>query len=194
VSASELPARLLPASDFVRDVETLRAQARQNLDDGAVTAAYGADRDRVISVLQTALATEIVCVLRYRQHHYAARGMDAEPIAAEFLAHSEEELQHAGMLAARISQLGGSPDFSPSSLEGRSHPGYVEAASLRAMIVENLVAERVAVAAYTDIIEWLGSSDPTTRRLFEEILALEEEHAEDLVSMLDGMPAAALLS
>jgi bacterioferritin len=188
VLASERsPRPLRPAADFVRDVETLRVQARQNLDRGAVTAAYGADLERVVEMLQTALATELVCVLRYRQHHYAAQGMNAEPIAAEFLAHSEEELQHAGLIAARISQLGSTPDFAPSTLEGRAHSEYVEASSLQAMVTENLVAERVAVAAYTDIIEWLGSSDPTTRRMLEEILAVEEEHADDLVSMLDGL-------
>jgi len=180
---------LRPAEDFIRDVETLRTQARENLDQGAVTAAYGADLARVVQMLQTALATELVCVLRYRQHHYAAKGMDAEPIAAEFLAHSEEELAHAGLIAARISQLGSNPDFSPSTLEGRAHSEYVEADSLHAMVTENLVAERVAVAAYTDIIEWLGSSDPTTRRMLEQILAVEEEHADDLASMLDGLPA-----
>ena len=177
-----------PAEDFIRDVETLRAEARANIDKGAVTEAYSGDVDRVVQMLQTALATEVVCVLRYRQHHYAARGMDAEPIAAEFLVHSEEELRHAGMIAARISQLGGTPDFAPSTLEARSHSEYVEADSLRDMVTENLVAERVAVASYTDIIEWLGSSDPTTRRMLEEILAVEEEHADDLVSMLDGLP------
>ncbi|MFC6238894.1 ferritin-like domain-containing protein [Longivirga aurantiaca] len=181
---------LRPAEDFIRDVEALRTQARENLDRGAVSAAYGADLERVVQMLQTALATELVCVLRYRQHHYAATGMDAEPIAAEFLAHSEEELGHAGLIAARISQLGSNPDFSPSTLEGRAHSEYVEADSLRAMVTENLVAERVAVAAYTDIIEWLGSSDPTTRRMLEQILAVEEEHADDLASMLDGLPAA----
>jgi bacterioferritin len=169
-------------------VESLREQARRNLDDGAVTSAYGADLDRVVETLQQALATEVICTLRYRQHHYAARGMNAEPIAAEFLQHSQEELDHAGRIAARIGQLGGTPDFNPATLTERSHSEYVEAASLRAMVVENLVAERIAVASYTAIIEWLGSGDPTTRRMFEDILAMEEEHAEDLVSLLDGMP------
>jgi len=189
VSASELPARQLrPSSDFLEDVDELRRQARRNLEDGAVTSAYGADLDRVLETLQRSLATEVICTLRYRQHHYAARGMNAEPIAAEFLQHSQEELDHAGRIAARISQLGGTPDFNPSTLAERSHSEYVEADSLRAMVVENLVAERIAVASYTAIIEWLGNGDPTTRRLFEEILALEEEHAEDLVSLLDGLP------
>jgi bacterioferritin len=192
VSASELPSRpQRPASDFLRDVHALRAQARRNIDQGAVTAAYGADLDRVLDTLQQALATEVVCTLRYRQHHYAARGMNAEPVAAEFLEHSQEELDHAGRIAARINQLGGTPDFNPSTLLDRSHSEYAEAGTLHDMVVENLVAERIAVAAYTSIVEWLGSGDPTTRRMFEEILAMEEEHAEDLVSLLDGLPAPA---
>jgi len=188
VSASELPQHpQRPSADFLHDVEALRAQARRNVDMGAVTSAYGADLDRVMDTLQQALATEIICTLRYRQHHYAARGMNAEPIAAEFLEHSHEELDHAGRIAARISQLGGTPDFNPTTLTERSHSEYVEAASLHDMVVENLVAERIAVAAYTSIIEWLGTGDPTSRRMFEEILATEEEHAEDLVSLLEGM-------
>jgi len=192
VSASEVPAPALrPSADILRDVEALREQARRNLEDGAITSAYGADLDRVLETLQQALATEVICTLRYRQHHYAARGMNAEPIAAEFLQHSQEELDHAGRIAARISQLGGTPDFNPSTLTERSHSEYVEADSLRDMVVENLVAERIAVASYTAIIEWLGSGDPTTRRMLEDILALEEEHAEDLVSLLDGLPGSA---
>ena len=189
MSASDRPAEVRrPASDFVRDVESLRTEARRNLGQGAVTAAYGADLDRVLRMLQQALATEVVCTLRYRQHHYAARGMNAEPVAAEFLQHSQEELDHAGRIAARISQLGGTPDFDPATLTERSHSEYAEATSLHDMVVENLVAERIAVAAYTQIIEWLGAGDPTTRRMFEEILAVEEEHAEDLVSLLDSVP------
>lgn len=186
MSASDL-SHVRPATDFVRDVETLRTEARKNLERGAVTSAYGADLDQVVELLQRALATEVLCVLRYRQHHYAARGMNAEPVAAEFLQHSQEELDHAGKIAARISQLGGTPDFNPATVTERAHSEYVEASTLHDMVVENLVAERVAVAAYTDIVEWLGASDPTTRRMFEEILAVEEEHAEDLVSLLDGL-------
>jgi bacterioferritin len=188
VSGPELPQQSQrPASDFLSDVATLRADARRNLEQGALTTAYRADIERVMRVLQQALATEVICTLRYRQHHYAARGMSAEPIAAEFLEHSHQELEHAGMIAARISQLGGSPDFDPQTLTERSHSEYVEADSLREMVMENLVAERIAVASYTGIVEWLGTDDPTTRRMFEEILAVEEEHAEDLVSLLDGL-------
>jgi bacterioferritin len=189
VSASELPPRpQRPSSEFLRDVQSLRAQARRNLERGAVTSVYGADLERVMTTLQQALATEVVCTLRYRQHHHAARGMNAEPVAAEFLQHSQEELDHAGRIAARISQLGGTPDFNPSTLAERSHSEYVEAASLQDMVAENLVAERIAVAAYTSIIDWLGPGDPTTRRMFEEILAMEEEHAEDMVSLLQELP------
>lgn len=186
MSASD-EVRVRPASAFLRDIARLRAHARENLDQGAVTSEYGADLDEVMQLLQEALATEVLCVLRYRQHHYAARGMNAEPIAAEFLQHSQEELEHAGLIAARISQLGGTPDFNPATVTERSHSEYADAASLHDMVVENLVAERVTVAAYTDIIGWLGTRDPTTRRMFEEILAVEEEHAEELASLLDGL-------
>jgi bacterioferritin len=175
------------ASPFLTDVAQLRARARANIEDGPVTDAYGADLPRVIDVLQQVLATEIVCVLRYRQHHYAAQGMSAEPIAAEFLAHSVEEQGHADLLSARISQLGAAPDLDPSTLTSRSHAEYRTAGSLEEMVRENLVAERIAIASYTAIINWLGSGDPTTRRVLEEILAIEEEHADDLSSMLDSV-------
>jgi bacterioferritin len=169
-------------------VAELRARARQQMEDGSVTDAYGADLPRVLDVLQQALATELICVLRYKQHHFTARGMNAEPIAAEFLVHSQEELQHAELIAARIAQLGGSPDFDPSTLAPRSHSEYVTADTVREMVTENLVAERIAVASYTEMIRWLGDGDPTTRRMLEEILATEEEHAEDLSSLLDTWP------
>ncbi|MFN8149070.1 MAG: ferritin-like domain-containing protein [Candidatus Nanopelagicales bacterium] len=174
-----------PGGSFLVDVARLREQARTEIDRGPVTASYGADVDRVIGVLQEALATELVCTLRYRQHHHTARGMNAEPIAAEFLQHSVEELDHAERIASRIAQLGGEPDMDPSHLTGRSHSEYRTASTLREMIEENLVAERIAVASYTEVIAWLGTGDPTTRRLFEDILAVEEEHADDLVAMLD---------
>lgn len=170
---------------FLVDVARLREQARKEIERGPVTASYGADVDRVIGVLQEALATELVCTLRYRQHHHTARGMNAEPIAAEFLQHSSEELDHAERIAARIAQLGGAPDMDPSHLAARSHSEYRTASTLREMIEENLVAERIAVASYTEVVAWLGAGDPTTRRLFEDILAVEEEHADDLVAMLD---------
>jgi bacterioferritin len=170
---------------FLTDVQTLRARARDQMDKGPVTAAYGADLDRVLEVLNQSLATELVCVLRYRQHHYAATGLNATPVAAEFLEHANEEQQHADLLAERIMQLGGVPDLNPQTLTARAHSQYVTARELRTMIEENLVAERIAIAAYTEIITWLGDGDPTTRRVFEEILATEEEHADDMLSLLE---------
>jgi bacterioferritin len=172
-------------ADFLTDVKTLRKQARTQIKKGPVTAAYGADVDRVLEVLNTALATELVCVLRYRQHHFAAKGLDAEPIAAEFMVHAGEEQGHADQIAERISQLGGTPDLNPDTLTGRAHSEYTTAASLVEMIKENLVAERIAIASYTEMIKWLGQGDPTTRRMLEEILAVEEEHADDMVNFLD---------
>ena len=174
-----------PAQPFLSDIERLRANAREQMDRGPVTAAYGADVDRVIEVLNQSLATELVCVLRYRQHHFAATGLHAAPVAAEFLQHSAEEQQHADLLAQRIVQLGGVPDMNPQTLTGRAHSQYVTSRELRSMIEENLVAERIAIAAYTEIIAWLGDGDPTTRRVLEEILATEEEHAEDMLSLLE---------
>jgi bacterioferritin len=171
--------------DFLTDVKTLREQARAEIDKGPITSAYRADPRRVIEVLNAALATETVCALRYRQHHFAATGLDAEPVADEFLVHANEEQEHADRLAARIAQLGGKPDFDPDTLTARSHSEYETADSLEQMIRENLVAERIAIASYTEIINWLGTSDPTTRRLFEDVLAVEEEHADDLIGFLD---------
>jgi bacterioferritin len=172
-------------ADFLTDVKTLRAQAREEIEKGPVTAAYGADRDRVIDVLQTALATEIVCVLRYRQHHFAAKGLDSEAVAAEFLVHSGEEQGHADQLAERINQLGGTPDMTPDTLSSRAHSEYTTAPGLTDMIKENLIAERIAIASYTEIINWIGDGDVTTRRLIEEILAVEEEHADDMLNFLE---------
>jgi bacterioferritin len=174
-------------SDFLTDVETLRAQARAELDKGPVTAAYKADLPRVLEVLNAALATETVCALRYRQHHFAASGLDAEPVAAEFLVHANEEQEHADRLAERIGQLGGKPDLDPRTLTGRSHSEYKTSDSLTEMIRENLVAERIAIASYTEIINWISDGDPTTRRLFEDILSVEEEHADDMVNFLEKM-------
>jgi bacterioferritin len=173
--------------DFLTDVETLRANARREIDQGPVTAAYGADVERVIAVLNQALATEVVCVLRYKQHHFNARGLDAEPVAQEFLEHAGEEQEHADRIAARITQLGGTPDFNPGTLLARAHSEYNSPSALLEMIKEDLVAERVAIASYTEIINWLGSGDITTRRMLEEILAVEEEHAEDMLSFLQKM-------
>jgi bacterioferritin len=172
---------------FLTDVKVLRDRAREQIEKGPVTAAYTADRERVLGVLNDALATEIVCTLRYKQHYHAATGLNAGPVAAEFLEHAGEEQEHADRLAARISQLGGIPDLNPDTLTGRSHSEYVTAPDLIEMIRENLIAERIAIASYTEIITWLSDSDITTRRLFEDILSVEEEHAEDMLNYLQRM-------
>ncbi|HZQ26308.1 MAG TPA: ferritin-like domain-containing protein [Acidimicrobiales bacterium] len=177
------------SGDFLTDVETLRRSAREKMDEGPVTDAYGADRERVIAVLNEALATELVCYLRYKRHYFTAEGLNAGPVAAEFLQHANEELGHADQLAARITQLQGMPDFNPTTLTARSHAEYVEGDSLLDMVKEDLVAERIAIASYQEIARWLGDKDATTRRLLEEILAIEEEHADDLLSLLKGMGA-----
>jgi len=172
--------------EFLTDVETLRANARENMKLGPVTDAYGADLERVLYVLNQALATELVCVLRYKRHYFTAKGIDAQAAAEEFLEHAGEEQGHADKIAARISQLGGQPDFNPDTLTSRSHSEYDDSSELEEMIKEDLIAERIAVASYTEVIAWLGDGDPTTRRMLEEILAVEEEHAEDMLSLLSG--------
>jgi bacterioferritin len=174
-------------ADFLTDVDTLRKQAREEIQKGPITAAYKADVDRVIDVLNTSLATEIVCTLRYRQHHFAAKGIEAEAVAAEFLVHANEEQEHADKLAERIGQLGGTADYNPDTLSTRSHSQYETSTNLSEMIKENLVAERIAIASYTEIINWIGDGDPTTRRVFEDILSVEEEHANDMLNFLEKM-------
>ena len=169
---------------FLTDIKTLRERARKNIEQGAVTEGYSADRETVIKVLNEALATEIVCVLRYRRHYFMASGINAEGVAAEFLQHSNDEQGHADQIAQRIVQLGGAPNFNPEGLLTRSHAEYVEGETLTDMIKEDLVAERIAIDSYRDIIQYLGNDDPTSRRLMETILAVEEEHADDLVSLL----------
>jgi bacterioferritin len=170
--------------DFLSDVEELRRRARQHIGDGAVTAGYGADREKVIAVLNEALATEIVCILRYKRHYFMATGIHANAVAQEFQQHAAEEQGHADRIAGRITQLGGAPNFSPEGLSSRSHSEYVEGESLVDMIREDLVAERVAIESYSEIIRFLGERDVTTRRLMEEILENEEEHADDLRDLL----------
>jgi bacterioferritin len=166
------------------DVTTLRQRARQHIEEGAITEGYSADREEVIKLLNNSLATELVCYLRYKRHYFMATGLKASVAAAEFLEHAQQELAHSDLLAERIMQLGGEPDFNPDSLTGRSHAEYVEGATLKEMITEDLVAERIAIDSYREIITFLGNDDPTTRRLFEEILAQEEEHADDLADLL----------
>jgi bacterioferritin len=169
---------------FLTDVKELRRRARQHIEEGAVTGGYRADREKVISLLNEALATEIVCVLRYKRHYFMAQGIHADPIAAEFLQHANEEQGHADEIAGRITQLGGSPNFSPEGLLMRSHSEYVEGTTLVEMIKEDLIAERVAIDSYTEMIHFIGDDDITTRRMLEGILAVEEEHADDLSSFL----------
>lgn len=182
------PSKSLPGErSALSDIPTLRARARQHIEQGAVTAGYAAERESVIKLLNEALATEIVCVLRYKRHYFMAAGIHAAPVAAEFLEHANEEMLHADSLAKRIVELRGEPNFSPDGLSGRSHAEYVEGATLKEMIKEDLIAERIAIESYREMIAYLGSQDPTTQRLLKEILASEEEHAEDLSSLLEGM-------
>jgi len=169
------------------DVKTLRERARKHIEEGAVTSGYAADRENVVKILNEALATELVCVLRYKRHYFMAAGIHAAPVAAEFLEHANEEMAHADLIAKRIVELRGEPNFSPDGLALRSHAEYVEGDSLKNMIREDLVAERIAIESYREMIAYLGDQDPTTHRMLETILASEEEHAEDLSSLLEGM-------
>lgn len=177
------------SGEFVSDIKEIRRRARQHIEEGAVTQGYRADRETVIRLLNEALATELVCVLRYKQHHYAASGIHAQSVAAEFLEHANEEQGHADKLAERITQLNGLPNFNPEGLTSRSHSEYVESPDLIEMIREDLVAERIAVDSYSEIIRYLGDKDPTSRRVMEEILANEEEHAEDLKTLIEQLGA-----
>ena len=172
---------------FVIDAASIRRQARTDIGHGAVTAGYSADRVAVIEALNESLASEIVCVLRYRRHYYMAAGIHARSVAAGFLEHANEEQSHADQIATRIVQLGGAPDFSPYGLQARSHTDYVEGQNLVGMLEENLVAERIAIDTYRKIIQYLGRDDPTTRRMMEGILASEEGHAEGLGSLLEAL-------
>jgi len=169
---------------FLTDIKTLRERARKHIENGAVTEGYKADRETVVKLLNEALATEIVCVLRYKRHYFMASGIHAEGVAAEFLQHANEEQGHADQIAARIVQLGGAPNLNPEGLLTRSHAEYVEGDTLIDMIKEDLVAERIAIDSYRELITYFGNDDPTSRRLMEEILAVEEEHADDLVNLL----------
>jgi bacterioferritin len=173
-------------SSFEIDLKRVRDEARRNMEQGPVTAGYGADRETVLKLLNSALATEIVCTLRYKRHYFMAKGIASESVAAEFAQHATEEQEHADKLAARIVQLGGAPDFAPQTLAERSHSEYREGKDLTDMIRENLVAERIAIETYREIIRYLGEGDTTTRRIFEEILAVEEEHADDMTDLLDN--------
>ena len=169
---------------FLTDIKTLRERARKHIENGAITEGYTADRETAIKLLNEALATEIVCVLRYKRHYFMATGIHSEAVAAEFLQHANEEQGHADEIASRIVQLGGAPNLNPDGLTSRSHAEYVEGETLLDMIKEDLVAERIAIDSYRDMIKYFGADDPTSRRMLEGILAVEEEHADDLVSML----------
>jgi bacterioferritin len=172
---------------FLTDIKALRERARQHIENGAVTEGYKADRETVVKLLNEALATELVCVLRYKRHYFMATGINAESVAAEFLQHANEEQGHADLIAQRIVQLKGEPNFNPEGLLTRSHAEYVEGDTLVDMIKEDLVAERIAIDSYREMINYLGNDDPTSRRMLEGILAMEEEHAEDLVSLLETL-------
>jgi bacterioferritin len=167
------------------DVAEIRKRARANVENGAVTEGYRADRETVLRLLNESLATEIVCVLRYKRHYYMASGIHAQTAASEFLEHANMEQSHADQIAERIIQLGGEPDLNPDTLTSRSHAEYIEGSTLEEMLRENLVAERIAIESYTDFIRYLGDTDPTTRRMVEEILATEEEHADDLKTLME---------
>ena len=170
---------------FLTDIKTLRERARKHIENGAVTEGYSADLGTAVRILNEALATELVCVLRYKRHYFMATGINAESVAAEFLQHANEEQGHADLIAQRIVQLKGEPNFSPDGLLTRSHAEYVEGDSLLDMIKEDLVAERIAIDSYREMITYFGNDDPTSRRMLEGILAMEEEHADDLVSLLE---------
>jgi len=175
------------AGEFLSDVKELRRRAREHMDEGAVTDGHQVDRKVLIRFLNTGLATELVCVLRYRRHHFMAAGIHAQAVAEEFMKHATEEQSHADMLAKRIVQLGGEPDFSPEGLATRSHSEYVEGGDLVEMIRENLVAERIAIESYLEMIRFVGEGDPTTRRMLEKILGTEEEHADELKTLLEQL-------
>jgi bacterioferritin len=181
----------MPKSAFLTDIQTLRKRARQHIEEGYVTAGYSADRETVLKLLNDSLATELVCVLRCRRHHFMAQGIHSQAVAQEFLDRSNEEQAHADQIAERIVQLGGAPDFAPDGLASRSHAEYVEGDSLGSMIEEDPVAERIAIDSYRDIIKYLGNEDPTTRRLMEAILAVEEQHADELAGLLETLPEKA---
>jgi bacterioferritin len=175
------------ATPFLSDVAELRRRAREHIEQGAVTSDYTADKQAVINMLNDALATELVCVLRYRRHYFAADGLLAESVKKEFLAHAKEEQEHADLIAERIVQLGGAPDFDPAGLTSRSHSEYKAGTSLEDMIKEDVIAERIAIESYTEMVAFLQGRDATTRRMLEHILAVEEEHAEEMSSMLKNV-------
>jgi bacterioferritin len=181
-----------PKGNFLSDIQELRRRAREHIEQGAVTSGYKADRQKVIKVLNEALATEIVCVLRYKRHYFMAQGLASKSVAAEFLEHANDEQEHADRIAQRITQLDGEPNFNPEGLLTRSHAEYKEGKDLQEMLKEDLIAERIAIESYGEIVRFLGHDDPTTRILMEEILSKEEEHANDLSDLLARADKTAL--
>jgi|SRR5580700_1913951 bacterioferritin len=174
-------------SEFVADLNKIKERARAHMEQGAVTENYKADRMAVLKVLNDVLATEIVCVLRYKRHYFMAAGLNSEGAKSEFLQNANEEQQHADWIATRIIQLNGEPNFNPEGLSTRAHSEYAEGTGLVSMITEDLFAERIAIESYAEIVRWIGADDPTTRKMIEDILKMEEEHAEDLKSLLEKM-------
>lgn len=174
-------------SKSLSDVKAIRKRAREQIEQGMLNTTYGLDRSAVVRLLNEALATELVCTLRYRRHYFMATGMESESVKEEFHQHAQEEQEHADQIAARIVQLGGEPNFNPDGLASRSHAEYVEGSSLADMVREDLIAERIAIESYREMIAYFGEKDPSTRRMLEQILAVEEEHAEDMASLLAGM-------
>lgn len=170
----------------ISSTATLRANARKSIEDGAITRSYEADRKEIIKLLNAALATEWVCVLRYYRHYFMAKGMLADAVKGEFLEHAQQEQAHANRIAERIVQLGGEPDLDPDTLTQRAHAEYKEGKDLREMVKEDLVAERIAIDSYREMINYIGDSDTTTKRLLEHILEQEEEHADEFADLLDG--------
>jgi bacterioferritin len=184
VSISHFLKEVLVMQPFASDIKKIRDRARQHISEGAVTGAYKADREQVIKVLNEALATEIVCVLRYKRHYFMASGINSDSVKEEFLQHAAEEQGHADSICTRIVQLNGEPNLNPEGLATRSHSEYAEGTDLASMIKEDLIAERIAIETYSEIVRWLGDADMTSRRLMEQILEKEEEHAEDMASLL----------
>ncbi len=186
-TSSNLSATTALSGAELSDVETLRRRANIDVEQGAVTAGYSADRTKVVKLLNDALATELVCVMRYRRHHFMATGIHSKAVADEFLEHSNEELGHADALAKRIVQLGGEPNFNPDELTKNSHAEYIECETLAEMIKENVVAERIAIDSYREFIRYLGFDDPTTSQMLKKILAVEEDHADELADFMVSM-------
>ena len=175
------------ATPFLTDIKELQRRAREHVEKGAVTPAYRGDVETAVRLLNEALATEIVCTLRYRRHHYMAAGIHYQAVADEFMEHARQEQEHADRIAERIRQLGGAPDFNPEGLLTRSHAQYAEGSSLIDMIKEDLIAERIAIESYMEMIRYFGDNDPTSRRLMEDVLEQEEEHADDMATLLEKL-------